>query len=266
MDNKVFKEKCFLVGQYDKNWPHLTVCETCTFAARLFGTAGDISTIVSEVIDEVVGLTSVSNSRNSSLSGGQQRRLSLAIALLKQPEVLFLDEVTSGLDSASAEKVCNALRQIVDEKNIMVICTIHQPSTRIFLECFDELILMSKGRIAYSGGTRNAKDYFAKLGHSIPAMTNPAEYYMELVNSDFGGDEAVNEILDAWTKGDDGFEDEEGQDHSLRRHGDTGLPHSELFSKPSLMKETQIILQRQFKMACRDVSNHTTCCLLDLKS
>ena len=118
----------------------------------------DITNIVHEV-----GLTDVLHSRNSSLSGGQQRRLSLAIALLKQPAVLFLDEVTSGLDSASADRVCKALRRIVDEKNIMVICTIHQPSTQIFLECFDQLIFLSKGRVAYAGGTRRAEDYFSGL-------------------------------------------------------------------------------------------------------
>ena len=55
------------------------------------------------------------------------------------------------------------MRRIVDEKNIMVICTIHQPSTQIFLECFDQLIFLSKGRVAYAGGTRRAEDYFSGL-------------------------------------------------------------------------------------------------------
>jgi ABC-2 type transport system ATP-binding protein len=99
LDSDTFKSKCFLVGQHDKNWPHLTVQETCTFAARLFGIVKkkiDITNIVHKV-----GLTDVLCSRNSSLSGGQQRRISFAIALLKQPAVLFLDEVTSGLDSAT---------------------------------------------------------------------------------------------------------------------------------------------------------------------
>jgi ABC-type multidrug transport system ATPase subunit len=252
LDSDIFKSKCFLVGQYDKNWPHLTVQETCTFAARLFGIVKkeiDITNIVHEV-----GLTDVLHSRNSSLSGGQQRRLSLAIALLKQPAVLFLDEVTSGLDSASADRVCKALRRIVDEKNIMVICTIHQPSTKIFLECFDQLILLSKGRVAYAGGTRRAEDYFSCLGYPVPAMTNPSEHYLELVNSDFGDVETVDKIIDAWEQEtSDAGADIDVEHQSQSNTGTIFSPDLKL-AKQSLFQETQIVLRRHFIMICRDVS------------
>ena len=104
MNDKIFKEKCFLVEQYDSNWPYLKVRETCFFAAKLFGNGKSSSAIeIEDRLDDVlneVGLSTAKDTMNKNLSGGQQRRLSLAIALMKQPEVLFLDEVTSGLDSA----------------------------------------------------------------------------------------------------------------------------------------------------------------------
>lgn len=98
MNNAVFKQYCYVVEQKDSNWPYLTVREILNFALELFNTTKTRSQLTKRV-DEVltkVGLASVENVRGINLSGGQQRRLSLAVALLKQPKVLFLDEPTSG--------------------------------------------------------------------------------------------------------------------------------------------------------------------------
>ena len=254
LDSDIFKKECFFVGQHDNNWPHLTVCETCTFAARLFGVVKNnhIAKAVIDVLEEV-GLTDASNTRNSKLSGGQQRRLSLAIALLKKPTVLFLDELTSGLDSASADRVCKRLRRIVDEEDIIVICTIHQPSTKIFLECFNQLILLSKGRVVYAGGTRSAEDYFASLGHPIPAMTNPSEHYLELVNSDFGGTEAIEQLLDTWCQRTTETNALMDMGQSQNMYDLSSLQDCEV-TENSFFCETQILLRRHFLMVCRDVS------------
>jgi len=116
-----FKKHAFYVQQYDKNWDHLTCSETMTYAAKMFGT--DKEMVASEVkkLLGLMGLNNADNTRCKSLSGGQQRRLSLAIALLKNPSILFLDEITSGLDSVSSFKVCELLRKVANERNIAVI-------------------------------------------------------------------------------------------------------------------------------------------------
>lgn len=253
MDDKIFKDKCFLVEQYDSNWPYLKVRETCFFAAKLFGNGKSSSAIeIEDRLDDVlneVGLSTAKDTMNKNLSGGQQRRLSLAIALMKQPEVLFLDEVTSGLDSASAESVCGTLRKIADEENITIVCTIHQPSTTIFLECFNKLILLSMGKVAYIGGTASAQGYFSSLGYPLPSMTNPSEHYLRLLNSDFGSVDKVKDILQIWerrrplteVKGEI-VEEESGDD----------FVYSDAFK--SRLDEAKWLLKRHFLMISRDVS------------
>ena len=133
------------------------------------------------------------------MSGGQQRRLSLAISLLKKPDLLFLDEITSGLDSVSSLNVCRLLRKVADERNIAVVCTIHQPSTKTF-QNFDQVMVLSMGRLAYAGSRIEAENYFASMGHTIPPMTSESEHYLNTVDADFGTPEDVQNILNAWTE------------------------------------------------------------------
>lgn len=92
--------------QHDKHWPYLTLRETLRYAAELYDVAlaADLEALIDEIIRKM-GLTGCADTRNANLSGGQRRRLSIGIALLKQPTLLFLDEPTSG-------KVTKGLRPV----------------------------------------------------------------------------------------------------------------------------------------------------------
>jgi ABC-type multidrug transport system ATPase subunit len=94
--------------------------------------------------------TRAGNALLPGLSGGQQRRLSVAVALVKSPAVMFLDEPTSGLDAASAAAVMGLIKQAAIDRNIAVLCTIHQPSFQVFLG-FSSVLFMAKGKVAYLG-------------------------------------------------------------------------------------------------------------------
>jgi len=198
-DRAKFEKHCFHVEQYDKNWDHLTVNEVLTFAAKLFASISK-DEIVREVTDVMrsIGLKNINTERCSNLSGGQQRRLSLAIALLKKPSILMLDEPTSGLDSAASNRICEILKNVTTSRKLIVICTIHQPSTKAFNN-FNQMMILSKGRLAYAGSTLDAEGYFARLGHHLPPHTNPPEYYIDLVDSDFGQPQVTEELLGAWS-------------------------------------------------------------------
>jgi ABC-type multidrug transport system ATPase subunit len=96
------------------------------------------------------------------LSGGQRKRLNIALELIREPSILFVDEPNSGLSSADSEKVINLLkRQALKGK--LVITNIHQPSSDIF-KMLDKLLVMDQGgRIIYYGNPINAITYFKRI-------------------------------------------------------------------------------------------------------
>ncbi len=112
----------------------------------------------------------VGNPLNKVLSGGQRKRLNIALELMREPSVLFVDEPTSGLSSSDSEKVMSLLkRQVLKGK--LVIINIHQPSSDIY-KLLDKLLMIDQGGyIVYNGNPMNAIVYFKKKAHYV----NPEE-------------------------------------------------------------------------------------------
>ena len=133
------------------------------------------------------------------LSGGNKRRLSIAVALAKRPSVLFLDEPTSGVDSASAVMIMSFLRKIAQARSITIACTIHQPPASVFAG-FDNCMVLSMGRVAYFGKAESMGEYFASVGNAPPPDTNIAEFVLDLVNTDFTPEAGVRTLLDRWAE------------------------------------------------------------------
>ena len=105
-----------------------------------------------EIADVVVG-----SSVGGGISGGQKRRLMLAIEMLRRPSVLFLDEPTSGLDSTAALDVVHAMRAI-SLSGRAVVMTIHQPRASLFA-AFDKILLLYNGSVAYYGSPAGSHRY-----------------------------------------------------------------------------------------------------------
>jgi ABC-type multidrug transport system ATPase subunit len=102
------------------------------------------------------------------LSGGQRKRLNIALELIREPSILFVDEPTSGLSSADSEKVINLLKRQTFKGNL-IIATIHQPSSEIF-KMFDKLLVVDQGgRIIYYGNPIDGITYFKKIVHFADA-------------------------------------------------------------------------------------------------
>ena len=138
------------------------------------------------------------------VSGGQKRRVSVASQLITSPKLLFLDEPTSGLDSAAAFEVISFVKDIAKTHNLIVITSIHQPSTSTFA-MFDKLLLLSQGATAYSGSVAEVQPYFDKCGLPIPLYMNPAEFIIDFVNTDFARDrgevdQQLNMVHSSWRK------------------------------------------------------------------
>jgi len=184
----VFRDHCYIVNQNDYLASIFTCRETLLFAAKNCITSEKRMTNTIDELIESLGLKEcehvrVGDERNPGLSGGQKRRLSVCLALLKGPRCLFLDEPTSGLDTVSALKTCQKIHEIAVRHNLAVIITIHQPSTKIY-DTFDKLMLLYKGEVMYFGPSDAAEDFFAKLGHKLPPRTNIADYVLDVLEDE----------------------------------------------------------------------------------
>lgn len=135
---------------------------------------------LSEQADTIVG-----DIFKKGLSGGQMRRLSVALEALTSPNNLFLDEPTSGLDAESALQVMDFLRNYSrDAPGRRVILTIHQPSSFIWT-MIDHVVLLSKGQLMFQGPSREIESFFANAGFPTQPGWNPCDHYVTAVNDEF---------------------------------------------------------------------------------
>jgi ABC-type multidrug transport system ATPase subunit len=110
----------------------------------------------------------VGNPLKKIISGGQRKRVNIALELLREPTILFVDEPTSGLSSIDSEMVMNLLKEQT-YKGKLVIINIHQPSSEIY-KMFDKIMIIDKGGYQiYYGNPTEAIVYFKKVSnHSNP--------------------------------------------------------------------------------------------------
>jgi len=108
---------------------------------------------------------------NKYISGGQRKRLNIALELIREPAVLFLDEPTSGLSSSDTEKVINLLKEQT-LKGKLIIVNIHQPSSDVY-KLFDRLWLLDRGGYpVFDGNPIDAITYFKEAANYADAETS----------------------------------------------------------------------------------------------
>ncbi|MBN2519466.1 MAG: ATP-binding cassette domain-containing protein [Bacteroidales bacterium] len=102
------------------------------------------------------------------ISGGQRKRLNIALELIREPSILFIDEPTSGLSSMDSEKMMTILKRQTN-KGKLIISVIHQPSSDIY-KLFDRILIIDKGGyIIFNGNPVDAITYFKKEAHFVNA-------------------------------------------------------------------------------------------------
>lgn len=108
---------------------------------------------------------------NKFISGGQRKRLNIALELIREPSILFLDEPTSGLSSTDTEKVINLLKEQTCKGKLIVV-NIHQPSSDVY-RLFDRLWVLDKGGYPiYDGNPIDAISYFKTAADYADAQTS----------------------------------------------------------------------------------------------
>eukprot|EP00123_Amoebidium_parasiticum_P014061 comp22305_c0_seq1/m.33111 comp22305_c0_seq1/g.33111 ORF comp22305_c0_seq1/g.33111 comp22305_c0_seq1/m.33111 type:complete len:668 (-) comp22305_c0_seq1:89-2092(-) len=189
VEGRGMKKLSGFVFQDDVIMYTMTVKEAITFSANLRLPSTVAQEEKDQAVADVISLlhlekcqdTIIGNTQVKGVSGGERKRVAIAMEMVTNPAILFLDEPTSGLDTYTAYSVVHTLKALAHTGRT-VVATLHQPSSEIF-HMFDDLCLLANGRVMYMGRADKCVDYFASLGYQCPQYTNPADYFfMEVLN------------------------------------------------------------------------------------
>ncbi|HEX3144172.1 MAG TPA: FHA domain-containing protein [Pyrinomonadaceae bacterium] len=165
------KQSIGYVPQDDIIHRELTVYRTLYYVARLRLSRDVSRREIDQIVNEVMDVTGLSERRDvaiSQLSGGQRKRVSIAVELITKPSVIFLDEPTSGLDPATEEKIMKLFRQIAESGRTVVLTTHAMENVKLF----DKIVVLMRGKLVFYGAPQEAlahvkadsfKDLYDKL-------------------------------------------------------------------------------------------------------
>lgn len=264
-DPKEFKKQCSYIMQDDHLQPLLTVQETMEFTASL-----KISSKVShedkqkriEAILRNLGIYECRHVLTSKISGGQRRRLSIAVELIHNPTVMFLDEPTSGLDEVTSRQIINLLSKLAEEGKT-IVCTIHQPSATI-LQVFDHLYCMVDGFCTYQGTVDGMLPFLEALDPPLkcPDYHNPADFLLEVCAGVYGDvcDSMVKQCLNGEVSVKSSLEDDKDKCSftNVRNGIHASIPSFESFEDTkgtyptSFLHQVLMIMKRTYVIISRD--------------
>jgi ABC-type multidrug transport system ATPase subunit len=215
--DSVVRSVCSYVCQDDDALlPSLTVRETLRFSAGLrlpshmskeekIRRADDVllKMGLKDCADNLIGSELVKG-----ISGGEKRRVTIAVQILTDPRVLLLDEPTSGLDAFTASSIMELLQGLASERRTLIL-TIHQSRSELFRHFGSVLLLARGGSPVYAGKGSAMLQHFKSLGYACPTTTNPADFALDLVTIDLqqskreeASREKVRFLISSWNSAD----------------------------------------------------------------
>ncbi|KAH9617721.1 hypothetical protein KSS87_018667, partial [Heliosperma pusillum] len=220
MDDFVAQRTSAYVSQHDSHIGEMTVRETLAFSARCQGVgtnydmlvelmrrekqAGvipdtDVDTylkaaalegqeisIVTEYILKILGLDScadmlVGNHMIRGISGGEKKRLTTGEILVGPAKTLFMDDISSGLDTSTTFQIVNCIRQFTHILKGTAVLSLLQPAPETF-NLFDDIILLSDGQIVYQGPRESVIEFFEFMGFKCPERKGIADFLQEVTS------------------------------------------------------------------------------------
>ncbi|OAD59625.1 ATP-binding cassette sub-family G member 4 [Eufriesea mexicana] len=283
-----FRKCSAYISQDDRLEGLLTVMENMTVASDLklpTNTPRYEKEAIIEKILTTLGLYEHMNTQAGRLSGGQKKRLSIALELVNNPTVMFLDEPTTGLDSSSCMQVINLLK-LLTRQGRTIVCTIHQPSASMF-QLFDlvrnthccrrngleilsavlnhtvHVYVLAKGECLFHGATSQLVPYLENIKIPCPVYHNPADYVIELACGEYGEDKISLLISGSengkslqWFQNLDALIDMNGLRalHSVQKNINSNNKNSSSLQATPLIHQIKILLKRGFVICKRDTT------------
>ncbi|XP_047086516.1 ABC transporter G family member 45 isoform X1 [Lolium rigidum] len=207
------------VSQYDLHHAEMTVRETIDFSSKMLGTNnefemlgeairrkkgvinkvdqdldsfikattfGEGSNLTTNYILKILGLsecadTIVGDELIRGISGGQKKRATIGEMLVGLSRCFFMDDISTGLDSATTYEIVKFLQQMAHLMDLTLVISLLQPPPET-LELFDDIILLCEGQIVYHGPREKATDFFEIMGFKCPSRKNVADFLQEVTS------------------------------------------------------------------------------------
>ncbi|XP_062089780.1 pleiotropic drug resistance protein 1-like isoform X2 [Humulus lupulus] len=208
------------ISQHDVHLGEMTVRETLSFSARCQGvgtrydmlaelsrrekeasikpdpdidvfmkavsTEGQESSVMTDYIIKILGLevcadTMVGNEMLRGISGGQRKRVTTGEMLVGPAGALFMDEISTGLDSSTTFQIVKSLKQFAHIFNGTNVISLLQPAPETY-DLFDDIILLSDGQIVYQGPRENVLEFFESTGFKCPERKAIADFLQEVTS------------------------------------------------------------------------------------
>ncbi|PSS01153.1 Pleiotropic drug resistance protein [Actinidia chinensis var. chinensis] len=208
------------ISQYDLHLGEMTVRETLAFSGRCQGTGasygmlaelsrrekeanikpdpdldiymkaaslqGQNDSVVTDYVLKILGLevcadTPVGDDMLRGISGGQRKRVTIGEILVGPVRTLFMDEISTGLDSSTTFQVVNSIGQTIHILQGTAVISLLQPAPETY-DLFDDIILLSDGQIVYQGPRENVLEFFEFTGFRCPERKGVADFLQEVTS------------------------------------------------------------------------------------
>ncbi|XP_042426984.1 ABC transporter G family member 36-like isoform X1 [Zingiber officinale] len=208
------------ISQYDLHIGEMTVRETLAFSARCQGvgtryemltelarrekaanikpdpdldvfmkaaaTKGQETNVITDYVLKILGLevcadTLVGDEMLRGISGGQRKRVTTGEMLVGPARALFMDDISTGLDSSTTFQIVNCLRQSIHILGGTAVISLLQPAPETY-DLFDDIILLSDGQVVYQGPRENVLEFFESMGFKCPERKGVADFLQEVTS------------------------------------------------------------------------------------
>ena len=192
------KQSIGYVPQDDVIHRELSVYRALYYIAKMRLSRDVSRTEIDNTINEVLDVTGLSERRSvaiKNLSGGQRKRVAIAVELITRPSVIFLDEPTSGLDPATEARIMKLFRQIAESGRTVIMTTHTMENVRMF----DKIAVMMRGRLVFFGPPNDALKQFK--ASTFAEVFEKLEEPVDLAVADAGESrrkEIIERVSDDW--------------------------------------------------------------------